>query len=105
METHPETKEIWFLISLVYNNGFFSNHASPTGIIHSDESWKKVYADIDSAEITSEGDLTGDLPGLRAKSDEIYEAAVEAHEKHQRGEDKQEFPKGGFPGPWVKFRR
>ena len=104
LEIHPDSGEIWFLISLVYSNGFFSNHAASTGMTNSSENRTQLGKLLDDVAITPQGDLDGPAPWLKVRAKDIYLAAVDAHEKHQKGESGQEFPKGGFPGPWIKFR-
>ena len=104
LEVHPDSEEIWFLISLVYDNGFFSHHASPTGVKNSDDAWAQMRQLINEAKITPEGDLDGPVSWLRAKAQDIYPRAVETYARFLKGENKQDFPKEGFPGPWIKFR-
>ncbi len=104
LEVHPVSKEIWFLISLVYNNGFFSQHAISTRLSDNSENMTKLLKQISAVKITDNGDLDGPQAWLKARAQDIYPGAVHANFKSNEDENKQEFPKGGFPGPWVQFR-
>ena len=104
LEVHPDSREIWFLISLVYSNGFFSNHASSTGLSDNAENRRQLNEWLSCVNITPEGNLDGPQPWLKVKAEDIYARAVAAHTKHQKGEGNPEFPQGGFPGPWIRFR-
>lgn len=104
LEANPESGEIWHLVSLVFSNGFFSQHAGSTGLSDTEENWEDLREILRSVRITEEGDLDSEAPWMKAKAQEIYDLAV--HDLYTPNAEREErsFPKGGFPGPWIKFR-
>ena len=92
------------MVSLVFSNGFFSQHAGSTGLSDTEENWDDLREIIKSVMITEEGDLDSEAPWMKAKAQEIYELAVRHLDTPSVDREERTFPTGSFPGPWIKFR-
>lgn len=104
LEANPESGELWFLISLVFSNGFFSQHAGSTELSDTKENWEVLRDIIKSVCITEEGNLDSEAPWMKAKAQDIYELAVGDLDTPNADLEKRTFPRLGFPGPWIHFR-
>lgn len=101
---HEETDELWATVSVVYDNGFRLQSARPTGWQRSEQAFGELRRLLSQMYVAANGDVIGPEPWLCMSGRGSYLAAIDDLEGKARGEGPpMDFPKQGFPGPWVKF--
>ena len=102
---HPDTRQLWLRISLVYDNGFFFHHINPCHVSDTEENRRRLNELEKATKIAPEGDISIPALGLIASAQEVYMSSVDGYEKVLQGTQSDDPPLPGFPGPWLRFRR
>ncbi len=94
-----EAERTWYLLSVVFDNGFCSH--CPVLFDDSGLSLKESCDMFRKVKITPQGDLLWPDGSIKARN--LYLSAVE-HVDNPLTSKNADVPKGGFPGPAIRFR-